>query len=93
MIRWIFFLLLIYLCYKAWKYIKRMLEGTGEKTFDKFTYKHESVPAELVQDPECGVYFVKDKAIRVNRDGKELYFCSEACKNAYMKRMKEEVEE
>jgi YHS domain-containing protein len=37
--------------------------------------------AELVQDPECGVYVVKDKALVARIDGKDVHFCSERCRD------------
>ncbi|MCX7822102.1 MAG: hypothetical protein N2260_01505 [Syntrophobacterales bacterium] len=85
MTRFILFLLLIYCGYLLWRYVKKkflMLDRSDDTTFRK----EPSSIAELVQDPQCGVYIVKDKAIKVNIDGREVYFCSEACRGKYLER-------
>lgn len=42
--------------------------------------------AELVQDPQCGAYFMKQKGIKGIVDGKVVHFCSEQCYDKYLKR-------
>ncbi len=39
---------------------------------------------EMVQDPQCGVYIPKSRALLANRRGKQLFFCSEECKKKYL---------
>lgn len=83
MTRFILFLLAVYCGYLIWRYIKKKFllpDQGGDSTLRK---KPPEV-AELVQDPQCGVYVVKDKAVKANVDGKEVYFCSEACKSKYI---------
>ncbi len=43
---------------------------------------------ELVQDPMCGVYIPKSKAIKTKIKGKYYYFCSKDCKKEYIKKLK-----
>jgi uncharacterized protein len=38
---------------------------------------------EMVQDPECLTYIVKDRAITRRIDGKLCSFCSDACAKLY----------
>ncbi len=40
---------------------------------------------ELIRDPQCGVYFMKQKGVRGVVDGRELYFCSKQCYERYLK--------
>lgn len=42
--------------------------------------------AELIQDPQCGAYFLKQKGIKGIVDGKVMHFCSEQCYDKYLKR-------
>ena len=37
----------------------------------------------LVRDPHCGTYIPESRAIRVGSGSSVLYFCSDACRNAY----------
>ncbi len=38
---------------------------------------------EMVLDPECRTYIVKDRALSRRLGGRPLYFCSEACARHY----------
>jgi len=42
--------------------------------------------AELVQDPQCGAYFMRQKGIKGIVDGKVMHFCSEQCYDKYIRR-------
>lgn len=48
---------------------------------------------ELVQDPQCGTYVAKDKALRRNIGGHQWYFCSRDCYQAFRQRWKQGHEE
>ncbi len=38
---------------------------------------------EMVLDPECRTYIVKERAVARRLNGKPYYFCSEACAQRY----------
>jgi len=38
----------------------------------------------MVKDPVCGMYMDARLAIRLDRHGKTVYFCSESCKSKYL---------
>jgi YHS domain-containing protein len=38
---------------------------------------------EMVLDPECHTYILKDRAVTKNLNGKTYFFCSEACARRY----------
>ena len=40
---------------------------------------------ELLKDPQCGVYFLKQSGVRAKLDNRILYFCSRDCLDAYMR--------
>ncbi len=37
----------------------------------------------LVQDPQCGTYLPKSRALALTAGGEAKYFCSPACRDAY----------
>jgi len=39
---------------------------------------------EMVKDPYCKVYFPKRNAIRLSHGGRELYFCSNECRDKFL---------
>lgn len=41
--------------------------------------------AELIRDPQCGAYFMRQKGVKGVVDGKVLHFCSEDCYEKYLK--------
>jgi uncharacterized protein len=38
----------------------------------------------MVQDPQCGIYLPRHEGLRVQTGGGEHFFCSEACRDAYL---------
>jgi uncharacterized protein len=46
---------------------------------------------QMVRDPVCGVYVPKQTALVEHRNGRTHYFCSETCRDAFL-RGKAEVE-
>jgi YHS domain-containing protein len=41
----------------------------------------------MVKDPSCGVYFPQKDGIHLRHAGEDLYFCSEACRDAFVDRI------
>jgi len=52
---------------------------------------HSGDKIELVLDPECGMYVNPDSAVKLQRDGKAFYFCSETCKKKFIQKHKSKV--
>jgi hypothetical protein len=40
--------------------------------------------AELIRDPQCGAYFLKQKGVKGVVGGQVIHFCSEQCYNKYL---------
>jgi len=78
MTRFLIFILLIYIVYRLFK-----------KKTPRRGSQSDSSPKELVKDPQCQTYFPKDKALVLKSDGETLYFCSEACRQAFKSGKKE----
>jgi len=66
------FLLLHFFYYKNYK--KR-----------KLNQKEKVRITEMIRDEVCGVYLPKYEALKVKIEGKVYYFCSEECKDAFLK--------
>ncbi|PID73612.1 MAG: TRASH domain protein [Desulfobacterales bacterium] len=39
----------------------------------------------MVQDPVCRTYLPRNDALTLRHGGKTVYFCSEKCRNAFLK--------
>ena len=46
----------------------------------------------MIKDPFCEAYFPRRNAVHLNIDGKDLYFCSVACKDKYLNSLSEKKE-
>jgi len=83
MIRLLIFAALIYFCY-------RLLKGPlGSILKDKFKPSDDEesllADADLIKDPQCGAYFMKQKGIEARIAGKTIHFCSPACRDKFLK--------
>jgi YHS domain-containing protein len=70
--------ILAVLFYLAW----RLLRGLGEKKCADHKQQQtrpSGVQDILVEDPVCHTLIPKGQAIRLRRQGKTYYFCSEKC--------------
>jgi uncharacterized protein len=80
MMRALLLFILIVVAYKAVKTVLRAALSTyhgGEK-------RPPRIPGEeMVQDPQCRTYVVKDRALIRHRGGRTEYFCSAACAENY----------
>ena len=48
----------------------------------------DRIDDDMVQDPQCGIYFPRRQGVVLRHRGKELLFCSEECKKAYVEKQK-----
>lgn len=82
MIRILAFALFFYLCYRGLKAIGSILSGGGERD----ALKTESqADADLLKDPQCGVYFLKQRGVRAKVGNQTMYFCSQDCLDEYLR--------
>ncbi len=80
------FLLTVAIIYMFFKYYKKSLPDT----YDTGNGHSERVKDVLVKDPNCGRYIPRERAVRVEFNGKIYYFCSLKCANEYEGRLKNE---
>ena len=80
MMRVLLIFILIVVIYRAVKTVVRAMLSTyhdGEK-------RSPRIPGEeMVQDPQCRTYVVKDRALIRRIGGRTEHFCSVACADAY----------
>ena len=46
----------------------------------------------MIKDPFCEAYFPKRNAVHLSVNGKDLYFCSVACKDKYLETLSDKKE-
>ncbi len=64
------------------KYAKSFIDSSTPKDS-----KSEKPDGEMIRDPQCGAYFLKQQGVKGVVEGKVLHFCSEECYDNYFKRM------
>jgi YHS domain-containing protein len=82
MIRGLLFFLVIFVIYSAIKSVVR----SAVKAYHEDEHKQggrQIMGDEMVMDPECRTYVVKDRAVVRRIRGTLTYFCSDACAQRY----------
>jgi len=81
-------LILLGLFYLSYKVLKSwILKETSprEATFGK---KRGEIDDVMVKDPYCEIYFAKRDGVHLTIDGKDVYFCSNECKEKFLENRK-----
>ncbi len=81
MTRILVFAFLLYIGYLIVKRLGRYFFGLNQ------TRQSEDsgiIDADLIQDPECGAFFLKQRGVSSNIGGQTIYFCSEACQKKFI---------
>lgn len=68
-------MLLGYVAYRAYRRIK----GRVTQERQPPTSQRIPEPDTLIQDPVCGTFIPRKEALRMVKEGKEYFFCSEGC--------------
>jgi YHS domain-containing protein len=79
MIRVLFVFFLAMLVYSA---IKTVLRAAG-RAYHEGERRAQVHGAEMVLDPQCRTYVIKDRATARRIKGNVVYFCSEDCANKH----------
>ena len=74
---------LIYLCYRALKSWMIQQSRISQKTAQSNI--SGEIDDVMIKDPLCEIYFPKKDGVHLRADGKDLYFCSEACRDKFVK--------
>ncbi len=81
MIRLLLYGFIIYVVYR----LLRSWAGSLTAPNEDIDRVPRSDNTELIQDPQCGTYFLKQQGVVARVDGQKLFFCSEQCRDAYMR--------
>jgi YHS domain-containing protein len=76
-------LIFIGLLYVVWRLMKRLMPAGGGNR-RPIQRQGDAAVDEMVQDPVCGVYFPRSDGVRYREADKEIWFCSNKCKNEYI---------
>lgn len=65
-----------------------LVKRAAKAFFEPQNNQHAGPPSdtEMIQDPQCGAYFLKQKGVRGVVNGKVMHFCSEQCYDKYIRR-------
>ena len=75
---WLRVILPVIAFYLIWRFVSGVIEGaTGKSKVSK------PKGVSLVQDPVCGMFVVRSRAVTIKRDGIVKYFCSDQCRRKY----------
>jgi YHS domain-containing protein len=77
------FLLLVLVVRAVWRLIVGVLQGAGSVGSPGVRSGERPVP--LVKDAVCGTYVVRAKALTAGNGDDTHYFCSERCRDEFIK--------
>lgn len=77
-IRIILFIVLLYVGFAVYRYVKASLAGRPDDRIDNYG-KDENSPQTMVRDPVCGVYIPVKDALVLKRNRGAFFFCSQEC--------------
>ncbi len=84
--RALLYVILIIVLYHAIKtVIRSAISASQEGDGDRQRSSDQLHGAEMVQDPQCRTYVVKDRAVMRRIQGSRVYFCSDACADEYVR--------
>ena len=80
----------IWLLYRGIKSLKGAGQNRARVNRSRGNGKPENrqIVEDLVQDPNCGTYLPRGEAIRQYVAGEDHFFCSEDCRDEYIKKAK-----
>lgn len=82
MFKLIFLILILYAFFKVRGFMKRLGNTVNQSLSEMTADKVDDV---MIKDPVCEVYFPKREGIHLHHQGQDLYFCSQACRDAYVR--------
>ena len=87
--RFLYFLLLLFLARLVWNAVAGALAGEARRRMGA-RGRQERAPNTIhkglmVRDPVCGLHLPESRAITENRSGERYYFCSERCRQSFLK--------
>ncbi len=82
------FLILCLLMYVGYRAVKALMLPGGSSTKREVSGASAEIDDVMVQDPFCETYFAQRRGVKAVIKGEPHYFCSTACRDKYLERMK-----
>lgn len=60
-------------------------KASGNRSRSRWNRARATVRGKMVKDPQCGIYVATDLAVRTRRKNMDLYFCSEECRDKFLR--------
>ena len=81
MIRFIILVVVVYVLYRSLKSWMFQASSSSRQVSSKTATEIDDV---MIKDPFCEAYFPKRNGVHLHFGGKDLYFCSNQCKDKYL---------
>ena len=85
LLRLLIFIILAIVIYRG---LKSWLGQDASKQQRMSGRQSGQIDDDMVQDPQCGIYFPRRQGVPLKDQGRDRLFCSEACKQAFMDKQK-----
>jgi YHS domain-containing protein len=86
--RFLYFLILLFLMRLLWNAVAGLLAGNARRQMGA-SGPADAAPTihkgRMVRDPVCGLHLPENRAITETRSGERYYFCSERCRQSFLK--------
>jgi YHS domain-containing protein len=69
----------------AYFLVKKIVKALVAPSGPRYRASGPASDAELIRDPQCGAYFLKQKGVKGVVEGQVIHFCSEQCYDKYLK--------
>lgn len=79
------FLLFIFLLRFVLRLVRGVVEGATSPSPGQTGRSTHSPAVRMIADPICGTYVVPGKALQLARGGQTLYFCSDKCRDEWVR--------
>lgn len=94
--RFLYFLILLFLARLVWNAVAGLLAGAvrqqmgangpaGQQPGPQGPASKTIHKGQMVRDPVCGLHLPESRAITETRAGERIHFCSEQCRQSFLK--------
>lgn len=77
-------MILIALVYLAWRTLKSWMAKNTTAFRPTDGRQPDALDDVMIQDPYCEVYFPQRNSVHLRHEGRDLYFCSDECKDRFL---------
>ena len=86
-VRYVLLLILLMLVARAfWRVVDNIVEAAGGRS-PRGGAGVSQPGVQMVRDPVCGTFVVRDRAVTLDHGKRRFFFCSDACREKYRARI------